>query len=120
MHKTIGTRARELASYTAQNLSQIVRVPSLSGDEQAVIEQLAELCTQAGLRDVRVDGLGNLIARVGGGPRVLATLNILEHFNLDIMDWDDPLAVHTIKKCAASCCGDDGVLLKKYEQAAKN
>lgn len=29
---------------------------------------------------------------------------------------DDPLAVHTIKKCAASCCGDEGVLLKKYEQ----
>ncbi len=24
--------------------------------------------------------------------------------------------IHQIKKCAASCCGDDGVLLKKYEQ----
>ena len=23
--------------------------------------------------------------------------------------------LHTIKKCAASCCGDEGVLLKKYE-----
>jgi len=23
--------------------------------------------------------------------------------------------VHAVKKCAASCCGDDGVLLKKYE-----
>jgi gamma-glutamyltranspeptidase/glutathione hydrolase len=29
-----------------------------------------------------------------GGPRVLATLNILEHFNLGVMGWDDPLAVH--------------------------
>ena len=29
-----------------------------------------------------------------GGPRVLATLNILEHFNLGLMDWDDPVAVH--------------------------
>ena len=28
---------------------------------------------------------------------------------------DDPLAVHTVKKCAASCCGDEGILLKKFE-----
>jgi len=33
-----------------------------------------------------------------GGPRVLATLNILEHFNLGIMDWDDPLAIHIIQE----------------------
>ena len=29
-----------------------------------------------------------------GGPRILATLNILEHFNLAIMNWADPLAIH--------------------------
>jgi pyruvate formate lyase activating enzyme len=23
--------------------------------------------------------------------------------------------LHQVKQCAASCCGDDGVLLKKYE-----
>jgi len=33
-----------------------------------------------------------------GGPRVLATLNILEHFNLAIMSWDDPLAVHLMQE----------------------
>jgi gamma-glutamyltranspeptidase/glutathione hydrolase len=33
-----------------------------------------------------------------GGPRVLATLNILEHFNLAIMDWDDPLAIHLMQE----------------------
>jgi hypothetical protein len=27
----------------------------------------------------------------------------------------DPAQVHAAKKCVASCCGDDGVLLKKYE-----
>ena len=27
----------------------------------------------------------------------------------------DPDAVNAVKKCAASCCGDEGVLLKKYE-----
>ncbi len=28
----------------------------------------------------------------------------------------DPQALHTVKKCAASCCGEEGILLKKYEQ----
>ena len=28
----------------------------------------------------------------------------------------DPKSLHEIKKCAASCCGDEGILLKKYEQ----
>jgi gamma-glutamyltranspeptidase/glutathione hydrolase len=33
-----------------------------------------------------------------GGPRVLATLNILEHFNLGLMGWDDPLAIHLMQE----------------------
>ena len=28
----------------------------------------------------------------------------------------DPAQIHEIKKCAGSCCGDDGILLKKYEK----
>jgi pyruvate formate lyase activating enzyme len=24
--------------------------------------------------------------------------------------------LHRVKKCAASCCGEEGVLLKKYER----
>ncbi|MFQ5995152.1 MAG: radical SAM protein [Acidiferrobacterales bacterium] len=30
----------------------------------------------------------------------------------------DPVSVHAIKRCAATCCGEEGVLLKKYESAA--
>jgi pyruvate formate lyase activating enzyme len=28
----------------------------------------------------------------------------------------DPAALHAVKKCAATCCGEAGILLKKYEQ----
>jgi len=28
----------------------------------------------------------------------------------------DEDSIHQIKKCASDCCGDDGVLLKKYEK----
>ncbi len=33
-----------------------------------------------------------------GGPRILATLNILEHFNLSVMNWADPLAIHIMQE----------------------
>lgn len=28
----------------------------------------------------------------------------------------DPESLHAVKKCAGSCCGDEGVLIKKYER----
>lgn len=38
--------------------------------------------------------------------------------NLPVAAYLDAGAgVHEVKKCAASCCGDEGVLLKKYEKA---
>jgi gamma-glutamyltranspeptidase/glutathione hydrolase len=33
-----------------------------------------------------------------GGPRVLATLNILEYFNMPLLDWDDPVAIHIMQE----------------------
>lgn len=38
--------------------------------------------------------------------------------NLSVAEWlqRDASALHQVKKCAASCCGDEGVVLKKYEQ----
>lgn len=30
---------------------------------------------------------------------------------------ESTLELHKIKKCSASCCGDEGILLKKYEQS---
>jgi len=39
--------------------------------------------------------------------------------NLPVADYlnGDADTIHATKKCAASCCGDEGVLLKKYEQS---
>lgn len=38
--------------------------------------------------------------------------------NLTVSDYlqQEQAVVHQVKKCAASCCGDEGVLLKKYEK----
>ncbi|HKK05861.1 MAG TPA: AmmeMemoRadiSam system radical SAM enzyme [Gammaproteobacteria bacterium] len=41
-----------------------------------------------------------------------------ENLPVDAYLDDDPTALHAVKKCAASCCGSEGILLKKYERAA--
>ncbi|MCK5336589.1 MAG: AmmeMemoRadiSam system radical SAM enzyme [Gammaproteobacteria bacterium] len=38
-----------------------------------------------------------------------------ENMPVEVFLTGSPEDVHAVKKCAASCCGDDGVLLKKYE-----
>ena len=64
--------ARKLRDRTAEILSAIVRIPSFSGKEEAVCRKIAALCTEAQFDEVRFDGLGSVIARVGRGPRKLA------------------------------------------------
>lgn len=65
-------KARAYRDKTAETLSRIVRVPALSCTEKERIALLAELCKEAGFEEVRTDGLGNLLARVGKGPKILA------------------------------------------------
>jgi putative selenium metabolism hydrolase len=64
--------ARKLRDYSADTLSSIVRIPSFSGKEEAVCRKIASLCSEAGFDEVRFDGLGSVVARVGKGPRKLA------------------------------------------------
>jgi acetylornithine deacetylase/succinyl-diaminopimelate desuccinylase-like protein len=70
--QTILERAKAYRDVTAENLSRIVRVPALSCGEKERIALLQELCREAGFEEVKVDGLGNLLARVGSGPKILA------------------------------------------------
>ena len=63
--------SKEYASMTAENLSRIVRIPSFSGEEEGVIRELEQICRTLGFDEVRIDGLGSLIARVGSGQRKL-------------------------------------------------
>ena len=64
--------AEKYASYTAENLSRLVRTKSYSSKEEDVCRLIVKLCEEAGFDDVRIDGLGSVIARVGNGPKKLA------------------------------------------------
>ncbi|TFH04215.1 MAG: YgeY family selenium metabolism-linked hydrolase [Spirochaetales bacterium] len=72
----VAAQVRDLASLyrddTAVALSRTILIPSLSGDEEKVIREIDAIAHEFGLHDTRIDGLGNLILRVGRGPRVLA------------------------------------------------
>ncbi|HNX45015.1 MAG TPA: YgeY family selenium metabolism-linked hydrolase [Bacteroidales bacterium] len=70
--RKIDTLASEYAGYTAGNLSRLVKIRSVSLGEQDVAEELKRQMREAGFDEVRTDGLGNVIGRIGNGKRVLA------------------------------------------------
>ena len=64
--------AEKYRDYTAQNLSDLVKVKSLSCEEGEVQLVLKKQMEDAGFDEVRIDGLGNVIGRIGNGKRILA------------------------------------------------
>lgn len=69
---TIREMAEKYRDYTAENLSKLVKTKSYSSREEDVCRLLVELCKEAGFDEVRIDGLGSVIGRVGNGPKKIA------------------------------------------------
>jgi putative selenium metabolism hydrolase len=76
MKMSVKDQIKELSEkyrdYTAQNLSKMVKIPSFSGKEEAVCKAIVEMCEEAGFDEVRIDGLGSVVGRVGHGKKVIA------------------------------------------------
>ncbi len=53
-------------------LRDIVAIPSLSGQEEAVIKRIEQEMKAVGFDEIKIDPLGNILGRVGNGPRVVA------------------------------------------------
>lgn len=53
-------------------LREIVAIPSPSGGEEQVVRRVQAEMEAAGFDEVKVDGFGNVLGRVGDGPRVIA------------------------------------------------
>ncbi|MDC7227106.1 MAG: YgeY family selenium metabolism-linked hydrolase [Spirochaetales bacterium] len=64
--------SEDYRSHTAETLSALVKIPSFSGEEKNVIHKLKQLCEEAGFDRVEIDGLGNLVAEIGRGSKILA------------------------------------------------
>jgi putative selenium metabolism hydrolase len=67
--------ARLAGRYTAdmvQFLRDMIAIPSESAEERAVIDRARAELERVGFDEIKVDGLGNLLGRVGSGPTVIA------------------------------------------------
>ncbi|MBN2279204.1 MAG: YgeY family selenium metabolism-linked hydrolase [Candidatus Marinimicrobia bacterium] len=89
--QTIKTKAKLYRDYTAICLSEMVQIPSLSAEEEQVVLKIKEQLEDAGLKEVRIDSLGNLIAKVGNGPKILAIDAHIDTVDTgDEFQWETP------------------------------
>lgn len=87
----IKAKAAEYRDYTAQVLSEMIKIKGYSSQEEAVCAKIVEQCKEAGADSVRLDGLGSVIATVGNGPKMIAFdahIDTVEVGELKNWDWD--------------------------------
>ncbi|MDY0303275.1 MAG: YgeY family selenium metabolism-linked hydrolase [Sphaerochaeta sp.] len=87
----IRQKAAEYRDYTAENLSKLVKVKSYSSQEEDVCRLIVTLCEEAGFDEIRIDGLGSVVARIGNGPKQLAIdghIDTVEVGNLANWEFD--------------------------------
>jgi len=70
--KEIFEKARSYSSDIAQFLADMVSIPSLSGDERAVVDRIGNEMDGVGFDEIRTDGIGSIIGRIGNGKTVIA------------------------------------------------
>ena len=89
----INAKAKEYRDYTAENLSRIIKMKSLSGGEKDVAYAIKEMMEEAGFDEARIDGLGNVIGRIGNGKKVIAIDGHIDTVDMgNLENWDfDPL-----------------------------
>ncbi len=81
----------EYSNYTAENLSSLIKIKSLSMGEKLVQQELMRQMNVAGFDEVRLDGLGNVIGRIGNGKTILAIdahMDTVDTGQLENWDFD--------------------------------
>ena len=93
LSEVILKKANEYSDYTASNLSKLIQIKSLSGEEKGVVNEVKRMMEEAGFDDVRIDGLGNAVGRMGSGKKIIAIDGHIDTVDLGNLDaWDfDPL-----------------------------
>ncbi|MBI4646982.1 MAG: YgeY family selenium metabolism-linked hydrolase [Bacteroidia bacterium] len=77
------------SQYTAQNLSRLIQNKSLSCKEKDVQLELKRQMEEAGFDEVLIDGLGNVIGRIGKGSRILAIDAHIDTVDIgNITNWE--------------------------------
>lgn len=83
--------AKKYEEETAKFLADIVSIPSLSGREREVVERIGSEMKKAGFDEVRIDGLGSIIGRIGSGKTLIAMdahIDTVDVGNRDMWSFD--------------------------------
>jgi putative selenium metabolism hydrolase len=93
LSKVIYDKAKEYSGYTAKNLSALIKHKSLSCQEKEVTSEIKKMMEEAGFNEVKIDGLGNVIGRIGNGKKIIAIDGHIDTVDLGNLDaWEfDPL-----------------------------
>jgi len=93
LFQIINDKAKQYQDYTANNLSELVKIKSLSTKEGVVVKRLNEMMADAGFNEIKIDGLGNIIGRIGSGKKVIAIDGHIDTVDIgNIENWTfDPL-----------------------------
>lgn len=70
--KKVLDTAQRYEAEIAKFLADIISIKSLSGQEKSVIDRIGQEMDRAGFDEVRTDGLGSVIGRIGSGKRIIA------------------------------------------------
>lgn len=86
--------AEKYKNYTAKNLSKLIQKKSLSLYESEAAHELKRQMEEAGFDEVIIDGLGNVIGRIGNGKKIIAFDGHIDTVDIGNMEnWNfDPLA----------------------------
>src|SRR3989304_8743122 len=89
----IYNKAKEYSEYTAKNLSKLIQIKSLSKEEKDVAAAVKKMMEEANFDEVKIDGLGNVIGRIGSGKKIIAIDGHIDTVDLgNREDWEfDPL-----------------------------
>ncbi len=89
MSSKLYEEAKKREDALANFLKDIVSIPSLSSQEGDVVKFMAEAMKKMGYDEVVIDGMGNLLGRIGSGPRVIAFDGHCDTVDIgDIALWD--------------------------------
>ena len=72
MLKKIYELAKRMEPESIRYLSEMIAIPSFSTKEQDIVSYLRHEMEKAAFDEIRVDGLGSIIGRIGNGPRIIA------------------------------------------------
>ena len=85
MSSTYYEDAMEVKPDLVKFMQDIIRIPSLSSEEGAVVNRIRDEMLRIGYDEVTIDPMGNVIGRIGSGPRVIAFDG-----HVDTVDVGDP------------------------------